>query len=98
MARADLKMLSYKELERFVRRVEKLHGQGLSMAQVSESLGVPKSTIYLRLKTYRSKTDGSLVRAHRKRNGDWLDHACDGYDGGRVRPSEDDERGQAQRL
>ena len=56
MARADLKMLSYKELERFVRRVEKLHGQGLSMAQVSESLGVPKSTIYLRLKTYRSKT------------------------------------------
>ena len=24
------------------------------------------------MKTYRSKTDGSLVRAHQKRNGDWL--------------------------
>ena len=36
--------------------VFKLRQQGLSMAQVSESLGVPKSTIYLRLKTYRSKT------------------------------------------
>lgn len=49
-------MLSYEELERFAKRVFKLRQQGLSMAQVSESLGVPKSTIYLRLKTYRSKT------------------------------------------
>jgi hypothetical protein len=54
MARGDLKILSHKELALFVKRVEKLREQGLSMVSVSESLGVPVSTIYRRLKTFRS--------------------------------------------
>ena len=53
MARAELH-LTPKELVLFVKRVEKLREQGLSMSKVSESLGVPRTTIYLRLKTYRS--------------------------------------------
>jgi hypothetical protein len=45
--------MSGDELEKFVQKVEKLKAEGLPTYAIMERLGVPRSTLVLRLKRYR---------------------------------------------
>ena len=47
-------MLSRDELERFVKRVEKMKAEGATTTEIAASFGIPRSTLYLRLRRWKS--------------------------------------------
>jgi transposase len=47
-------MLSLDELERFVKRVEKMKAEGATTTEIAAAFGIPRSTLYMRLRRWKS--------------------------------------------